>query len=267
MPVVYLHGGPGQGSHSFAALAGPALERSHRMVYLDQRGSGRSERPWNDAYSVELMVEDLEQLRRAWGVPKIAIIGHSFGTLLGMEYAAKYPGRVAALVLAASVPDIRAAFEVQCDRLERTDPEHYRRATEGMAPGAYPRCNPLKGLGQERSERWINAQMFPDPAIQELVRHWDKKDGLGNTGIVGRKIINADLLKYRFDKRDRLSMPVLIVAGERDYQAAVEPQTELAKNLRDGRIIVYPGSGHFMWAEQPDRFARDVTAFLAKAPN
>lgn len=58
MPVVYLHGGPGQGSQSFAKFAGPELEKGLRMVYLDQRGSGRSERPWNKAYSLDLFVEE-----------------------------------------------------------------------------------------------------------------------------------------------------------------------------------------------------------------
>src|SRR5688572_2820354 len=90
IPVVFLHGGPGQGSQGFAKFAGPELEKGLRMVYLDQRGSGRSERPWNQAYSMDLLIEDLEQLRRAWGVPKIALIGQSFGTALGMEYAARY---------------------------------------------------------------------------------------------------------------------------------------------------------------------------------
>src|SRR5687768_15715295 len=45
-PVVFLHGGPGQGSQTFARFAGPHLERDNRMVYLDQRGSGHSEKHW-----------------------------------------------------------------------------------------------------------------------------------------------------------------------------------------------------------------------------
>src|SRR5439155_24487222 len=62
-PVVFLHGGPGQGSYHFAALVGPSLERSLRMVYFDQRGSGNSERPWTGEYSMATLVEDIEGLR------------------------------------------------------------------------------------------------------------------------------------------------------------------------------------------------------------
>src|SRR2546427_11510975 len=100
-PVVFLHGGPGQGSYHFAALVGPYMERSLRMVYFDQRGSGNSERPWTGEYSMATLVEDIEGLRRELGVPQIALIGHSFGGTLALEYAAAYPTRVARLVIVA----------------------------------------------------------------------------------------------------------------------------------------------------------------------
>ena len=93
-PVVFLHGGPGQGSQTFSRFAGPALERTNRMVYLDQRGSGRSEKHWRKEYTLSLMVDDLEQLRRKWSADRTAIVGHSFGTVLGLEYAATYPQHV-----------------------------------------------------------------------------------------------------------------------------------------------------------------------------
>ena len=102
-PVVFLHGGPGQGSAHFAALAGPEMERSLRMVYLDQRGSGRSGRPADGQYSISLMVDDVEGVRRALGVPRIALIGHSFGAVLALEYAARYPEHAAAVVVAAGL--------------------------------------------------------------------------------------------------------------------------------------------------------------------
>src|SRR2546422_918315 len=84
-PVVFLHGGPGQGSYHFAALVGPYMEHSLRMVYFDQRGSGNSERPWTGEYSMATLVEDIEGLRRELGVPQIALIGHSFGGALALE--------------------------------------------------------------------------------------------------------------------------------------------------------------------------------------
>lgn len=71
-PVVFLHGGPGEGSQTFAHFAGPALEAELRMIYLDQRGSGRSDRPKAATYySIPQMVDDIEALRRHLGVSRM----------------------------------------------------------------------------------------------------------------------------------------------------------------------------------------------------
>ncbi|MBA4804108.1 MAG: alpha/beta hydrolase [Brevundimonas sp.] len=257
-PVVFLHGGPGQGSQAFARFAGPALERRLRMVYLDQRGGGRSERPWNEAYSLDLLVEDLEQLRRRWGVERLSLIGHSFGTIVALEYAAAHPERVERLVLAAAAPDLPAAMDVQCQRLERLDPDTWRRAAAARPEGSRARCNPFVA-----DRAFIDAAMFPDPAIREAVEAADAADGLRNTGEIGRVLFGAGgLTEYRFDRVDRLTMPVLVIAGGADFQTVVEPQRALVRAAPDARIIEYAGRGHFMFVEEPERFAADVAAFL-----
>ena len=57
-------------------------------------------------------------------------------------------------------------------------------------------------------------------------------------------------------------MPVLVVAGALDYQIGLAPQRALAETLPDGRLLVYEGAGHFMYVDQPDRFARDMREFF-----
>ena len=264
VPVVYLHGGPGQGSQSFAAFAGPKLERSLRMVYLDQRGSGRSERPWNNAYSLDLLVQDLEQLRRALRAPRIALIGHSVGTIIAMEYGARYPGRVTRMVLAAAGPDLPATFNIQCDRLALLDPEAHRRALAAAKPGSRRKCDVYSGAFQGSGlQDFVNSNMFPLDSTREAVAAADRADGLRNTGELSRALIEQGILEYRFADPGKLTMPVLIIAGARDFQASVEPQRALASALPNGRIVEYPEGGHFMFVEDPDRFAADVIAFLS----
>lgn len=259
-PVVFLHGGPGQGSQTFARYVGPVLEPHLRMVYLDQRGSGRSERPWDDAYSLELLVDDLERLRQAWGVERISLVGHSFGTILALEYAAAHPERVERVVLAAAAPDLPAAMDLQCRRLERLEPETYVRAVEARPEGSRARCNPFVA-----DRAFIDGAMFPDPATQRLVEESDAADGLRNTGQIGRALFGAGgLMEYRFDRHARLTMPVLVIAGLSDFQTFVEPQRDLAEDLPDARIVEYPGRGHFMFVEEPERFAAELAAFLGR---
>lgn len=266
VPLVFLHGGPGEGSQTFQAVGGPALEKTQRVVYLDQRGSGRSERP-KDArfYSIPILVEDVEALRKALGVERIALLGHSFGTILALEYAARHPDHVAAVVLAAAVPDIPRVLDIQCATLERDDPAAFARARGDRAPDAYPRCDSFSAYPGPEMKAYVYRNMFPDPATGELVDRLDAVDGLGNSGEMGGAIFEQGLTSYRFTDVDRIAAPVLVVAGGRDFQAAIAPQRTLAHALKHGRLLEYRENGHFMFAEAPERFARDVGHFLDRA--
>jgi proline iminopeptidase len=259
VPVVFLHGGPGQGSQTFARFAGPELERDLRMIYLDQRGSGRSERPWNDVYSLDLMVDDLDKLRHAWGVEKIVLVGHSFGTILALEYAAAHPEHTERVVLSAAAPDLPGALDFQCIRLERLDPTAYARAVAERPEGLAARCNPFAA-----GRAFVDGAMYPDPSTKALVDETDSADGLRNTGQIGQVLFGGGLMQYRFDRHTRLTMPVLVIAGLADFQTVVEPQRDLVARLPDGRILEYPGRGHFMFVEDPVRFSADVVEFLTR---
>ena len=256
-PLVFLHGGPGQGSQTFARFAGPALEARNRMIYLDQRGSGRSEKHWKKEYSLPLMVDDLEQLRRAWGVERMALVGHSFGTVLALEYAAKHSERVSHLVLAGAVVDFPAAIDVQCARLAKTDPATYAKAVAALPAGSTQRCHVFAA-----PRKVIDDAMYPDPAVMKMVDDTDASDGMFNDGQISGALFKQGLLDYRFRHGARLTMPVLVIAGGADYQAVIEPLRPFVAGLRRARLIEYPGRGHFMFVEDPQRFARDVTAFV-----
>ena len=259
-PVVFLHGGPGQGSQTFARFAGPPLEGSQRMVYLDQRGSGRSEKHWAKQYSLELMVDDLEQLRRRWRTDRIALIGHSFGTVLALEYAARYPQRVSHLVLSGAVVDFPAAVDLQCARLEKLEPETYAKAVARLPEGSGRRCH-IFAAGRQ----FVEGNMYPDPAVRKLVDETDSSDGMYNTGEIFGALAKQGLLEYRFRRPERLTMPLLAIAGASDYQAVVEPVRSFVAKVPDARLIEYEGRGHFMFVEDPERFARDVSAFLSRS--
>jgi proline iminopeptidase len=261
IPVVFLHGGPGQGSQTFARFAGPPLERGLRMVYLDQRGSGRSERPWTNAYSVDLIVEDLEQLRRHWGSESIALIGHSFGSVIAMEYAAKYPRRVSRLVLSGAAPDVPAALDLHCARLERQHPDIYAQAVARLPQGSQRRCNVFAA-----PRSFIDGGMYPNPETMRLVDETDASGGMRNTGEIGRAVFAQGFLDYRFARPERLTMPVLVIHGASDFQAVVEPQRALVSRVPGARLIEYEGRGHFMFVEEPERFARDVIEFVRGNP-
>jgi len=262
-PVIFLHGGPGEGSQTFAHYAGPALEARLRMVYLDQRGSGRSDRPKAaDNYSIAQLVDDIEALRKRLGVPRVDLIGHSFGTVLGLEYAAKYPDRVAHLVLAGAVSDLPRALDIQCARLQASNPAAFARAAQGKTAGAYPRCDVFSAYEGDAMGEAIHRNMYPDPETGRKVDAMDSANGLGNTGELGNALGAKGLWSYRFAGTGKVTAPTLVIAGGHDFQAVEAPQRDLAKALPRGRFLLYPEDGHFMFVEEPQRFAKDVIAFL-----
>ena len=263
VPVVFLHGGPGEGSMAFQAVGGPQLEKTQRLVYFDQRGAGRSERPKDAAaYSLDILVNDIERLRQQLGVSKIVLLGHSFGTQLSLEYAVKYPEHTAAVVLAAATPHLARSIDLQCERLQREDPEAFARAIKDKRIGDLPRCNTMAAYTGDQAKAFALRNLFPDPATGEQVESLDNADGLRSTGEVSAALFRQGLLQYRFADAARVRAPVLAIAGGRDFQAAIEPQRDLVQALPNALLVEYRANGHFMFVEDPQRFARDIDWFL-----
>ena len=90
-PLLYVQGGPGSASLWFEKLFGDFIEQHYTVVYLDQRGIGRSGSPIDDNYSLDRMTLDFEEVRKELGCEKWLTLGHSFGGILQMGYVKRYP--------------------------------------------------------------------------------------------------------------------------------------------------------------------------------
>lgn len=110
---VYLHGGPGYWSKSFQHFAHVLLEDNLKMIYFDQRGCGRSEHSPTQDYTLNRLIDDLEELRIFLGLNEWYLIGHSFGGILAVNYAYKYPERTKGLILTNATLNMFDSFEHQ----------------------------------------------------------------------------------------------------------------------------------------------------------
>jgi len=103
-PIVVLHGGP-DFDHSYLVPELDELAESSRLVYYDQRGRGRSAagvRP--EDVTIDTEIDDLDQLRRQLQLGRIAVLGHSWGGVLAVEYATRHPEHVSHLILMNTAP-------------------------------------------------------------------------------------------------------------------------------------------------------------------
>lgn len=98
IPAVFIHGGPGGTHNAFAGILSLADERP--IILYDQLDSGKSEQPNDPAnWRVERFVEELEAVRLELGAERWHLVGHSWGSAIALEYAARYPQHVASTVL------------------------------------------------------------------------------------------------------------------------------------------------------------------------
>lgn len=110
IPCVYIHGGPGSGSYWLEKFFGDSLEHHFQMIYIDQRGVGRSTSPVNHDYSLVRMIEDFEEVRRALDISEWITLGHSFGGILQMGYIASYPQSIRGMMMINCTLNMRESF-------------------------------------------------------------------------------------------------------------------------------------------------------------
>jgi proline iminopeptidase len=212
------------------------------------------------------LVEDIEALRIALGVSRIALLAHSFAGALALEYAAQYPEHVSRIVMLDAISDLPTTARSVCERLAEAHPDAYARSgPDGGAPSDAGACNVTRALTGQALTRFFRDNAFPNPVVEKRVDSVYKASGLQNTGELSRALFNgpSSITGWRFTSYDRLTMPVLVLAGRQDYQVGVTAPRELATKLPHARFILYEHSGHYPNLDEPERFAPDVISFLS----
>src|SRR5271165_7212038 len=111
-PLMIVHGGPGASHDYFLPYLLP-LARTNKLIFIDERGSGRSEKLEDvKQYTVENMASDVEAVREALGLGRISLLGHSYGGVLAEAYALKYPEHLSHLVLASTFASTKEMNQV-----------------------------------------------------------------------------------------------------------------------------------------------------------
>src|SRR5438445_7680387 len=136
-PLLMLHGGPGASHDYFLPYLLP-LARHNRLIFVDERGSGRSQKLEDPAgYTIENMVEDVEAVRQALGLGKINLLGHSDGGALAQAYALKYQSNLSRLILGSTWSSTKAMNEVFVRMKQNMTPELRDRIAKLEAAGLF----------------------------------------------------------------------------------------------------------------------------------
>jgi proline iminopeptidase len=274
-PLVILHGGPGASHEYFLPYLLP-LARGYRLVFIDERGSGRSSK-LEDAsqYTVENMVEDVEAVRKGLKLGKIALLGHSCGGVLALAYALKYQQNLNHLILCSTFHSTREMNEV------------FRRMKENMPAELRDRINRqeqagLFGHGKDYAKnRYTTDYMVaawgegyfpylyqnrPDPNYDPVASGniaWDVYREMW--GSAGEYVIDGNLKSVEYgDRLSSIHVPTLITVGDHD-ECAPSLSQEMHEKIPGSKLVVFPRSGHMTFVDQPQLFERTVNEFLPPA--
>ncbi len=114
-PLLLLHGGPGAPSYYLNPLEQVSVDRP--VIFYDQLGAGRSDRPTDTSlWRIDRFISELESIREALGLEELHILGHSWGSMLAVDYMLTEPDGVRSLILASPALSVRRWAE-DADRL------------------------------------------------------------------------------------------------------------------------------------------------------
>ena len=257
-PVILLHGGPGFTSHYLKAMEGLGTDRP--VVRFDQLGSGKSDVTTDTTlFTVPRFVEQLEALRSHLGLERFHLYGHSWGTMLGVEYYRAHPEAVESLVLASAALDARE-WERHARELLTNLPDSMIEAVRTReAEGAYDAPDYQAALNEFYS-RYVWLRPVPADLDSTFATYnagiygymWGPSE-FTVTGTLG----DYDATPFLGD----IDVPVLYTVGEFD-----EANPETIARFRDltpgSRMVVIPDAAHITAWDNPEADVEAVRAFL-----
>ncbi len=261
--ILVVHGGPGVSSPYVRDAHLRYAEEGYRVVSWDQLGCGESERP-DDAslWTVERYVDEMETVRSALGLGRVAVVGNSWGGMLGLEYCLAHPGNVTCFVassIAFDFPKVQQGFNRCKQNLgEETVRMMARRESEGTTD--HPEYKAAQTILLYR--HMCRMDVWPAPVQQSL-----GDIGMGPlTRMFGPHLFNCTGTLRDYDRMGdlcRVTTPVLIVASEHDY-ILPELCAVSCQYLPDAAYAFLPGCSHLPFWENPEGYHRAVGTFLER---
>lgn len=261
-PVAFLlHGGPGSDHTSYKPTFSALADRM-QLVYLDHRGQGRSSRGPQASYTLENNVEDLEALRLYLGLGQIIVIGGSYGGMVAMAYAARYPDSVLQLIVYTTAASNEFLPKAQQTLRDRGTPEQIAIAQK-LWDGTFQSNDELKTyfeilgpLYSYQAEPLDNLLDKPQSLAwgDRIFSYEATNEAFG--GFLRTYDIRSELVK--------ITAPTLVLAGRHDWICAPEWSEEIAMLIPGAEVQIFEHSGHMLRTDEPERLITTIAEFSSR---
>jgi len=251
IPILVMHGGLGL-DHSYFRPTLDSWGDFAQLHFYDHRGNGRSAAPSNwDDVNLDSYVEDAEALRKALGLEKFILFGHSYGGFIAQEYAIRYQNNLAGLILASTSPNV------------------------GYAPN-FPAWAPEEGLeavGKLFAGPMADNQAWSDTWSTALPVYWKNPDPVLMADIHSRTQYQASAwnnalgLLADYNTSGRLAdvtVPTLLLSGREDFVTGPQAHVDMHTELPNSTLAFFENSGHFPFITEKDYYTAVVKQWLGK---
>jgi len=251
---------PGRGIGSDYLRNGLApLEDHFTLLFYDPRGSGKSTRPASEAQmSTSDMVEDLEQMRRYWGLKSINVLGHSHGGAIALGYAERYPDHIQRLILVDScLPGFDASAIVRQFINRRQDDVRYVSSIDSLR-------QPVPKNEDQFQKYFMAIQPFYFDDPHKNVPAFLETTAGNPSSWCYHASADSDRLKPRRQSEtlSAIRARTLILVGSEDPFCSPVVADQIHQGLQQSKLVVLREAGHFPWIEQPREFFDMVHNFL-----
>ena len=256
-PVLFmLHGGPG-GDHSGFKNRTAELTDVAQLVFIDHRGSGRSRDSDPSSWTLENNIDDVEALREHFGLDQVSILGSSYGGMVALGYAVRYPDKVANLVLVATSPSHHFLDDAKRLIEERGTSEQIE-ACQRLWDGNFETIEQLQEYYRLLS---------PLYSLTSTPEKFEKSWGLAIRNFQQINLGFGGFLRT-FDYTEQLSSitcPTLVMGGAHDWICPPDHSRLIAERIPRAHLKIFANSSHSIASDEPDAYLAAVRGFLTYA--
>lgn len=257
-PLLIINGGPGMNSEGFAAMATEISKMGYQTLIYDQRGTGKSSVTANSKnISMDLMAEDLENLRRYLKIEKWSILGHSFGGILAAHYASLHPDHIEKIIFSSSggvdlkfVSYLQQRIAVNLTQIQKDSLDYFQRKRDKGDLSA----STLKSRAKYLAYAYVYDKTKAPVIANRLIQ----------INFEINALVIQDLQRMHFNcskKFGHFKQPILVMQGENDI-ITTETAKEIAKAFPNSKLVLMPHCGHYGWLDTPEVYYQSIENFL-----
>jgi proline iminopeptidase len=263
-PLVLLHGGPGGNHYTFERTIGPFLSKKRTVIYYEQRGSGRSEKPISDEdYTMEQLICDFSEIKKWLDVAKVDLLGYSFGGELALEIAYTLPDDINKMVLSGpSLIDLEIGKLIQINGFMSVGDTPLLKQLNNLLKQNLPINHLYDKVWNLVDTNTVDRLLFVDQKIAEQNRKRWEESKLTNTGLMAKVIMNHPMETPLLDRLTHIKQQALIITGIYDRNTGVPISKLIHSELKNSELVLFNESAHFPDLEEPNRFSDTLLNFL-----